>query len=345
MKYYAGLDVSLEETSICVVDSDGVIVAERKVASEPREIAEALLALGLVFERVGLEAGPLSPWLHDGLHSEGLPAICIETRQMKAALRAMRNKTDRNDARGIAQVMRTGWFRFVHVKSPESQELRLLLNHRKTLQRKTLDLENEVRGTLKAFGLKVGKVSRGRFAARVRELVADRPRLRAATESMLKARGALMTEFDRLHRMVLEAVRGDLLCGRLMTVPGVGPITALAFKTGVDVPERFAKSKTVGAHFGLTSRKFNSGEIDYNGRISKCGDAMVRTLLYEAANAMLIRCARYSALKAWAMRIAKTRGLKRAKVALARKLAVIMHRMWLDGSEFRWSDKASAAAH
>ena len=345
MKYYVGLDVSLEETSICVVDSDGVIVAERKVASEPREIAEALLALGLVFERVGLEAGPLSPWLHDGLHSEGLPAICIETRQMKAALRAMRNKTDRNDARGIAQVMRTGWFRFVHVKSPESQELRLLLNHRKTLQRKTLDLENEVRGTLKAFGLKVGKVSRGRFAARVRELMADRPRLRAATESMLKARGALMTEFDRLHRMVLEAVRGDLLCGRLMTVPGVGPITALAFKTGVDVPERFAKSKTVGAHFGLTSRKFNSGEIDYNGRISKCGDAMVRTLLYEAANAMLIRCARYSALKAWAMRIAKTRGLKRAKVALARKLAVIMHRMWLDGSEFRWSDKASAAAH
>jgi len=345
MKYYAGLDVSLEETSICVVDSDGVIVAERKVASEPREIAEALLALGLVFERVGLEAGPLSPWLHDGLHSEGLPAICIETRQMKAALRAMRNKTDRNDARGIAQVMRTGWFRFVHVKSPESQELRLLLNHRKTLQRKTLDLENEVRGTLKAFGLKVGKVSRGRFAARVRELLANRSRLRAATESMLKARAALMAEFDRLHRMVLEAVRGDLLCGRLMTVPGVGPITALAFKTGVDVPERFAKSKTVGAHFGLTSRKFNSGEIDYNGRISKCGDAMVRTLLYEAANAMLIRCARYSALKAWAMRIAKTRGLKRAKVALARKLAVIMHRMWLDGSEFRWSDKASAAAH
>jgi transposase len=242
-------------------------------------------------------------------------------------------------------LMRTGWFRFVHVKSPESQELRLLLNHRRTLQRKTLDIENEIRGTLKAFGLKVGKVSRGRFAARVRELVADRPRLRAATESMLKARGALMAEFDRLHRMVLEAVRGDLLCGRLMTVPGVRPITALAFKTGVDVPERFAKSKTVGAHFGLTSRKFNSGEIDYNGRISKCGDAMVRTLLHQAASAMLTRCARYSALKAWAMRIAKTRGLKRAKVALARKLAVIMHRMWLDGSEFRWSDTASTVTH
>ena len=147
MKYYAGLDVSLEETSICVVDGDGVIVAERKVASEPRAIAEALRALGLVFERVGLEAGPLLPWLHDGLHSEGLPAICIETRQMKAALQAMRNKTDRNDARGIAQVMRTGWFRFVHVKSLESQELRLLLTHRRTLQRKALDIENEMGAT------------------------------------------------------------------------------------------------------------------------------------------------------------------------------------------------------
>jgi len=345
MKYFAGLDVSLEETSLCVVDGEGTIVAERKVASEPWAIAESLRAMGLGFERVGLEAGPLSPWLHGGLRTEGLSAICVETRQMKAALRAMRNKTDRNDARGIAQVMRTGWFRFVHVKSLESQELRLLLTHRKTLQRKALDIENEIRGTLKAFGLKVGKVSRGRFAARVRELLAERPRLRTATGPMLKARAAVMAEFNRLHRMVLETVRGDTLCGRLMSVPGVGPITALAFKTGVDTPERFAKSKTVGAHFGLTPRKFNSGEIDYNGRISKCGDAMVRTLLHEAANALLTRCARNSALKAWAMRIAKTRGLKRARVALARKLAVIMHRMWLDGSEFRWRDTPSAATH
>ena len=344
MKYYAGLDVSLEETSICIVDGEGSIVAERKVGSEPRAIAEALRGMGFGFERVGLEAGPLSPWLHGGLCAEGFAAICIETRQMKAALRAMRNKTDRNDPRGIVQVMRTGWFRFVHVKSPESHELWLLLNHRKTLQRKTLDFENEIRGTLKAFVLKVGKVSRGRFAARVRELLAERSRLGSATEPMLKARAALMAEFARLHRMVLEVVREDPLCRRFMTIPGVGPITALAFKTGVDTPERFAKSKTVGAHFGLTPRKFNSGEIDYNGRISKCGDAMVRTLLYEAANALLTRCVRYSSVKAWAMRIAWTRGMRRAKVALARKLAVIMHRMWLDGSEFRWSDKASAAA-
>ncbi len=166
--------------------------------------------------------------------------------------------------------------------------------------------------------MKVGKASRGRFAARVRELVADRARLRTVTEPMLKARAAVRAEFDRLHRMVLEVVRGDPLCRRLMTIPGVGAITALAFKTAVDIPQRFTKSKTVGAHFGLAARKFNSGELDYNGRISKCGEAMVRTLLHEAANALLTRCARNSALKAWAMRIAKTRELKRAKVALAR---------------------------
>ncbi len=178
----------------------------------------------------------------------------------------------------------------------------------------------------------------------VRELVADRARLRTVTEPMLKARAAVRAEFDRLRRMVPEVVRGDPLCRRLMTIPGVGPITALAFKTAGDIPQRFAKSKTVGAHFGRTPRKFNSGEVDYNGRISKCGDAMVRTLLHEAANALLTRCARNSALKAWAMRIAKTRGLKRGKVALARKLAVIMHRMRLDGSDFRSSDTVLATA-
>lgn len=166
MDYFAGLDVSSEETSICVADGEGVVVAESKVATRPEAIAETLRALGFALKRVGLEAGPLSPWLHAGLGAEDFPAICIETRQMKAALGAMRGKTDRNDARGIAQAMRTGWFRLVHVKSAESHELRLLLANRKTLQRKALDVENEIRGTLKAFGLKVGTVSRRRFESR-----------------------------------------------------------------------------------------------------------------------------------------------------------------------------------
>ena len=343
MKYFAGLDVSLEETSVCIVDGEGTVVAERKVASQPGAIAEALLGTGFALTRVGLEAGPLSPWLHAGLRAERFAVICIETRQAKAALRAMRNKTDRNDARGIAQIMRTGWFRIVHVKSDESHELRFLLTNRKTLQRKALDIENEIRGTLKAFGLKVGKVSRRQFEARVLELVADRAVLHHMVVPMLKARTVLLEEFARLHRMVLDVVRDDEVCRRLMTIPGVGAITALTFKTGVDMPGRFAKSKTVGAHFGLTPRKFNSGEIDYQGRISKCGDAMVRSALYEAANVMLTRCTQWSALKAWAARIARKAGAKRARVALARKLAVIMHRMWIDGTDFQWGEQTKAA--
>ena len=344
MEYFAGLDVSLEETSICIVDSDGRIVVEKRVASQPAAIAAALSSAGFTLKRVGLEAGALSPWLHAGLCAAGFTVICIETRQVKAALKAMRNKTDRNDARGIAQIMRTGWFRMVHVKGSESHELRFLLTNRKTLQRKALDIENEIRGTLKAFGLKVGKVSRRRFEARVLELTADRAALRFMVTPMLRARAALIEEFNRLHRMVLNAVRDDPLCRRLMSIPGVGAVAALAFKTGVDVPQRFAKSKSVGAHFGLTPRRFSSGETDYTGRISKCGDAMVRSALYEAANALLTRCTRWSALKGWAVRVAKRAGGKRARVAVARKLAVIMHRMWLDGTTFDWHEHEKAAA-
>ncbi|MFQ5974588.1 MAG: IS110 family transposase [Alphaproteobacteria bacterium] len=342
MDYYAGLDVSLEETSVCVVDGEGAVVHEVKVATEVEAIAETLQRFARSLARVGLEAGPLSPWLHGGLHGAGFAVICIETRHLKASLAAMRNKTDRNDARGMAQMMRLGWIRMVHVKSPESHALRLLLTNRKTLQRKATDIENEIRGTLKAFGLKVGKVSQRSFEKKVCELIGDQPWLGEMVRPMLTARAVLLDQFTRLHRMMLDVVRRDEVCRRFMTIQGVGPVTALTYKTGVDVPERFAKSKNVGAHFGLTPRRFSSGEIDYQGHIGKCGDAMVRTALYEAANVVLTRTTRWSALKAWAMRIAKKRGLKRARVALARKLAVIMHRMWLDGSEFRWTDEAPA---
>jgi len=193
---------------------------------------------------------------------------------------------------------------------------------------------------LKVFGLKIGRVTKCTFARRVDELVGDDRRLEAAFAPMLRARAALLEEFNRLHGMMLEVVREDDVCRRFMTVPGVGPITALAFKTAVEAPERFAKSKTVGAHFGLTPRKYSSGQIDYQGHISKCGDALVRTALYEAGSALLTRVRRWSALKAWGMRIAKRSGAKRARVALARKIAVFLHRMWLDGTDFEWGNAA-----
>jgi transposase len=344
MDNYAGLDVSLEAASMCVVNEAGGIICERKVASDPEAVGRALGEIGCPVKRVGLEAGPLSQWLYEGLRSRGWPAICVDPRHMKASLSAMRNKTDKNDARGIAQMMRVGLFRVVHVKSRASHELRLLLTNRSLLRRKCLDIENEIRGSLKVFGFKVGRVTKFTFERRVRELIDDQRRLEAAITPMLRARQVLFEEFTRLHRLVLEAVRRDEICRRFTTLPGVGPITALAFKTAVETPERFAKSKTVGAHFGLTPRKYSSGQIDYQGHISKCGDDLVRTALYEAASALLSRVRAPSALKAWGLRIAKRAGAKRARVALARKIAVILHRMWRDGTDFRWTALAPGNA-
>jgi transposase len=337
MEYFAGLDVAMEETSLCVVDQEGKVVLETSVTTDPDAIFKALRKHAPKLRRVGHEAGSLSPWLQVELKQRGLPAICVEAWHARAAMSAMRNKTDKADARGIAHIMRTGWFREVHVKSEESYRLRLLLTQRRNLKRKFLDIENAIRHSLKTFGLKVGQVSRGRFEARVRELVADDPLIAGLTNCMLRARAALWQEYLQLHKVVLAVVRRDELCLRFMRIPGVGPISALAFKTAVDDPHRFRHSKTVGAYFGLTSRRWQSGtSIDIQGHISRAGDGDVRHPLYEAANIMLIRYRGFSSLKAWGLKIAKKRGHKRACVAVARKLAVIMHAMWRDGTEFRF---------
>jgi transposase len=342
MEYYAGIDVSLKESSICVVDATGKIVRETKVPSEPETLVAFFRQLGLPMTRIGLEAGPLSQWLHAGLTQAGFDVVLLETRQVKAALSAMVVKTDRKDARGIAQLLRMGWFRPVHCKSLPAQETRALLVGRKLLQSKLLDLEFSIRGILRGFGLKVGPVSKGRFVARIRELTFGQPMLERVIEPMLRAREVLSKEFHTLHRAMLDLVRKNSLCRRLMTVPGVGAVVAITFTTAIDDPARFSRSRAVGAHFGLTPKKYQSGETDVTGGISKVGDEMVRVALYQAANVILTRSSRFSALKRWAMAVAKRRGMKRATVALARKLAVVLHRMWLDGSEFRFGKEAAA---
>jgi transposase len=344
MEHYAGIDVSLEQSSVCVVDGTGRIVREAKVLSEPEALVRFFGQLGVVVTRIGLEAGPLSPWPHAGLTEAGFGAVLLETRQVKAALSAMVVKTDRKDARGIAQLLRMGWFRAVHRKSPDAQEVRALLVGRKLLQAKLRDVELSIRGILRGFGLKVGAVSKGRFEARVRELAAGHAMLAAVTGSMLAARAGLHAESMALHRRMLAIVRADEVCRRLMTVPGVGAVVAVTFKATVDDPARFARSKAVGAHLGLTPKRYQSGETDVVGGISKAGDTMARTALYEAANAMLSRTTRFSALKRWAMGVARRRGTKRAKVALARKLASVLPRMWVDATEFRWGKEAVAPA-
>jgi transposase len=343
MEHFAGIDVSLERSSVCVVDATGRIVREAKVASEPEALVAFLGQLGMAVTRVGLEAGPLSQWLHAGLTKAGFEAVLLETRHVKAALSAMVVKTDRKDARGIAQLLRMGWYRPVHRKSPPAQEVRALLVGRKLLQGKLLDVELSLRGILRGFGLKLGIVSRGRFVARVRELVAGQPMLERVAEPMLRAREALRAEYQVLHRAVLGIVRADAVCRRLMTVPGVGALVAVTFASAVDDPARFGRSRAVGAHFGLTPKRYQSGETDVTGGISKVGDAMVRTALYEAANVMLTWAGKFSTLKCWAMGVAKRRGMRRAKVALARKLSTVLHRLWVDGGEFRFGEEAVAA--
>lgn len=343
MEHYVGIDVSLELSNVCILDAAGVVAREAKVASEPEALVGFLGGLGLPIAGIGLEAGPLSAWLYDGLKAAGHEVALLETRQVKAALSAMAVKTDRRDARGIAQLLRMGWYRPVHRKSASSQDVRLLLTARKQVQGGLIDLEQTTRGLLRGFGLKMGETTRGRFEHRVLELVAGHSALEHVMRPLLRARDALRRELADLHKQTLAIARHDAVCRRLMTVPGVGAVVSLTYRAGVDDPSRFAKSKTLGAYFGLTPRRYQSGETDVVGSITKAGDASVRTALYEAANVLLTRVTRYSSLKPWAMEVAKRRGLKRARVALARELGVVLHRIWVDGGEFRWGKEDVAA--
>ena len=342
MKHYAGLDVSLKETSVCIVDETGKVCREIKVASHPEDVQRLLQDPAWRLDRIGLEAGPLSQWLFSGLAEAGLPVVCIETRHTKAFLKAQVNKTDRNDARGIAQMMRVNLFRPVHVKTLASQKRRALLTARKLLQEKAIAIENDIRGLLRNFGLKVGVVGTAKFEARIHELVAEMPDLAEIMGPLLAVRRTLREGFAALHRKLLEAVREDERCRRLTTVPGVGPVVSLAFVATIDTPARFRNSKAVGPALGLTPVQHQSGESNRVGRISLCGDAMMRTLLFEAAQALLTRVTKWSWLKAWAMNVARRRGAKKAIIALARRIAVILHRMWNDGTEFRWTREARA---
>jgi transposase len=343
MVHFVGLDVSVKETSACVVDDAGKVILEQKVPTEPADIIALLTSLGEPYGRIGIEAGPLSQWLVNALTAAELPVICVETRHMKALLTAQQiNKTDRNDARGIAQMMRVGLFKPVHVKTLVAQEQRMLLTSRKLLQRKLLDVESDLRGTLRNFGLRVGAVSGGRYEARVHDLVEGFPRLAAIAEPLLNVRRVMRQQLAVLHKMLLDTVRGDPVCRRLMTAPGVGAVVALTYRATVDLPQRFVHSRAVGAHVGLTPKRYQSGEVDYDGGVSKCGDALLRTMLYEAAHSLLIQSRKWSWLKAWGIRVAQRRGIRRAIVAVARRLAVVLHRMWVDGSEFRWSKDSAA---
>jgi transposase len=344
MDYYAGIDVSLKESSVCIVDATGKIVREGKVATEPAALIAWFSAVKLKVVRIGLEAGPLSQWLFPELKKAGLAVELLETRHVRNAFKTMAVKTDRKDARGIAELVRVGWFRPVHCKSINAQETRVMLNTRSLVQSKLKDVEASLRGMLRNFGLKVGHTTAIRFAGRIKELVAGHPTLEIIAESLLSVHAVLLQEFKTLEKRVRIIARHDERARLLMTTPGVGPIVSLTFAAAIDDPARFKNSKTVGSHFGMTPKKYQSGETDITGRISKIGDKGVRLALCQAAHIILTKAVKSSVLKDWALRLAKRVGMSKAKVALARKLAVIMHRMLVDGTLFNPAEGAAAAA-
>lgn len=344
MEHFAGLDVGVKETSVCVVDAEGTILMEQSVPTDPDLLTKTLKPWRRTLRRAGHEAGSLSPWLQRELEARDVPAVCLDAFAARDAMKAQRNKTDRHDARAIAHLMRTGWFRKVHVKSEASYRMRFLLSQRETMVRKRVDVENSIRQSLKIFGLRMGVCNKHGFEARARELVGDDAVLKGLVEAMLRVRTVLVEEIAKLHKLVIGIVAHDELCRRFLRIPGVGPITALSFKTAIDDPARFANAKLVGAYFGLTPKRWQSGETDRQGAISKMGDKNVRRALYEAAHILLTKYRGKAAIKSWGEKLMKTKGHHKAAIAVARRLAMAMWAMWCDGTEFELTPGAPMGA-
>jgi len=342
MEEYVGFDVSKEETSFCVMDEAGAILAQGKARSDPDSLFEMLKEHTLCPERIVLETGTLSNWLARGLRQRGMPVDVIDARQAHAVMKLQHNKTDANDAILLAEIARTGFCRPVAVSSEAAQEHRILIKARKLLVSQRTATQNAIRGFLSSLGLRFPKGS-GKLGERVLTVLAARPDLSLLIEPLLSSAENLTREIARFDQEIKARTAEMAACRLLMTVPGVAQNTALAFVATIDDPSRFTDSRAVGAYLGLTSRRYQSGEMDYTGRISKNGDGLLRSLLYEAANVLLTVVRKSHPIKDWARRIRKRSSHKKACVALARKLAVIMHRMLITGEAFRWPEKGAAA--
>lgn len=336
MGQYVGLDVSQKETAVCVVDESGRVTFEGRAKSDPGALAALLAKKAPQAERVGFETGAMSSWLWHELKRIGLPVVCIDARHAHAALSVRMNKSDENDARGLAELVRIGWYREVAVKSEASQRVRSLLIARARLVTMRRDIENQVRSMLKEYGLIFPRAIAAQFQRRVAELSGDGHVLWPVLLPLLSVHSHVCRELDGIDHQVRQMARADETTQRLMTVPGVGVVTALTFRHTIDDPSRFRNAASVGAYLGLTPRRKQSGEMDAIGHVSRWGDRLLRTYLFEAASVLLHRTRRWCALKAWGMRLAKRNGMKKAQVAVARKLAVILHCIWVDGTTFQW---------
>jgi transposase len=335
MEYFAGLDISMEETHICVLDREGAVVHEARTVSTAEAITGEL-AKTSACRRVVFETGRMAPMLYHGLREGGVPVVCVESRQAYQALKALStHKTDRNDARGLAHLARTGFFKPTHVKSLPAHAIRALIIARKKLVGQRVMLENQIRGLAVVFGVRLPRALSSAFIDRALRASEGIDGLSAAMRGLVAARTAVLTAVAAIDADMKKMARASEACRRLMTIPGVGKLTALAFTAAIDDPERFRRSRDVGAYLGLVPRRYQSGEVDYTGSISKCGDRRTRTLLYEAANVMLTRCKGTLKLRDWALAIAARSTMRKARIALARRLAIIMHAMLRQGTEFR----------
>src|SRR5213076_2334508 len=323
MEYFAGLDVSMAETQICVMARNGSVIHKAKVPSTPADIAAELAQLPTC-RRIVFETGRMAPMLYHGLRQLGLPVICVESRQYQALKLLATHKTDHNDARGLAHLARTGFFKPVHVKSLPAHAVRSLIIARQKLVGQRVTLENQIRGLAVVFGARLPRALSPAFIKQALRASEGIPGLSAAMQGLVAARAAVLAAILAIDGDIRRMVRASDACRRLMSIPGVGQLTALAFTAAVDDPGRFRRSRDIGAYLGLVPRRYQSGEIDYTGSISKCGDARLRTLLYEAANVMLTRYRGSLALKTWALDIARRSTMRKARVALARRLTVIM---------------------
>jgi transposase len=337
MDKYVGLDVSMEETSVCILDGVGNVVYEGKAPSQPDALAKLLSSKARDAIRIVFETGALASWLWHELKARNFPVICLDARHARAALSMRVNKTDRNDARGLAELARMGWYREANVKCMENRYIHALLAARAKLVDLRRDIENQMRGLLKGLGLPPGKSGIKALLEKIVAVMREAPHLRVLFDPMMRTHSALVTQLQAYDIQIHKLAERDDTARRLMTVPGVGPVTALAFRSTIDNPKRFKSSSDVGAYLGLTPRRYQSGELDRTGRISKRGDRLTRLYLFEAASVLLSVVKRWSTLKAWGVRLAKRNGIKKARTAVARKLAVILHCIWVDGTEFQWS--------
>lgn len=335
---YAGLDVSDKSTHVCVVDGFGKTVWSGACATDPEVIARTLSKHAPKLARVVLETGSLSSFLHRGLSDRGAPVHCVCARHANKVLKARTNKSDAHDAEGLAQMARTGWFKEVHVKHEETHLDRAGLKIRRQLTLAHNAMMNQMRGLFKLFGLRMGQATTpGKRRERLEALYRQKPELRAVMAPLTAAVDSVEAQLAVLNRRLKARAEADPVARRLMGVPGVGPYVAMVYKSSIEDPGRFDKSVEVGAFAGLAPRRNQSGERDHMGGISKAGDPMLRGALYEAANSVLGRLKRDCALKTWGRMIAKIRGAKRARVAVARKLAILLHKLWTSETEFLWT--------